>query len=106
MVPLDRRRNFLFFDPMEVYVCLSQAIRDMACQKQSMARMHSTESCGKNLVYKCIVNNSCTSAKHDQAVCRELVIKQAAACVLCTPTRVLCSESISSTRGIVGSIGN
>jgi len=24
MVPLDRRHNFLFFIPMEVYACLSQ----------------------------------------------------------------------------------
>jgi len=59
----------------------------------------SVASCDKNLVYKCVVNNSRLSA----SCYRELMVKQATACVGLwrTSTGVYCSDSISSIFKIV-----
>jgi len=59
----------------------------------------SVASCDKNLVYKCVVNNSRLSA----SCYRELMVKQATACVGLwrASTGVYCSDSISSIFKIV-----
>ena len=62
MVPLDRRCNFLFFVPVEVYSYVRQFPRYGMSKKIQWLECIAWRLRGKNLVCKCIVNNSRLSA--------------------------------------------
>ena len=80
MVPMDRRRNF----PFLLFHAYLKPFPRYGVSKNYVAGMH-IASRSKNLVYTCVVNNI---SPRPPAVHRELMVKQATACVWRTSSRV------------------